>query len=433
VYSNKKNATTFSLVYRAQNDPRIHDPDASDMVFTEKQVGNPRKIKQRGDLEEEFGIDVRDNEGEAANYGIYYDDTEYDYMQHMRDMGTTTEAVFVEAPAAKKGKGHGKTKLEDALRDLDLEHQSGVSVASSAVSNAESFFSEDILPSEFVRKTTYQDQQNIPDAIAGFKPDMDPRLREVLEALDDEAYVEDDEDIFEALAQEGEEVDPSEWEASGWDDAEFQDEQGWESDHTVKADDNHTRPELVQENSTPATDLPDAEDHAEDHGDGDWMAEFSKFKKDAKFTPAQRRLDLQPSIVSGASSLMGGRKKKRKGALTSSEGYSMTSSVLARTEGQSILDARFDKIEEEYADDDGMDDGASMISGMSGFTGMSTASSQAPRLIRSDFNSTMEEFLGSHAVVGKRRVRKGRPQTGLEQLEDLRKELGPARVKSQRA
>jgi protein LTV1 len=426
--SNKKNATTFSLVYRAQNDPRIHDPEASDMVFTEKNMGNPRKIKQRGDLDEEFGTNVRDNEGEASNYGIYYDDTEYDYMQHMRDMGTTNEAVFVEAPA-KKGKANGKMKLEDALRDFDLHSQSGVSAASSTVSNAESFFSEDLLPSEFVRKTTYQDQQNIPDAIAGFKPDMDPRLREVLEALDDEAYVEDDEDIFEALAQEGEEVDSAEWESSRWNDADYQDDDGWESDHTIKADDDGTQKDLPQDNIPSATEI----DEAGDHGDGDWMAEFSKFKKDAKFTPAQRRVDLQSTVISGASSLVGGRRKKRKGALTSSEGYSMTSSVLARTEGQSILDARFDKIEEEYADEEGMDDGASMVSGMSGFTGMSTASSQAPRLIRSDFNSTMEEFLGSHAVVGKRRVRKGRPQTGLEQLDDLRKELGPARMKSQRA
>ena len=60
-------------------------------------------------------------------------------------------------------------------------------------------FGEDMAPSEFVRKTTYQDQQNIPDALAGFQPDMDPRLREVLEALEDDAYVDDDEDIFDNL------------------------------------------------------------------------------------------------------------------------------------------------------------------------------------------------------------------------------------------
>tara|TARA_R110002003_G_scaffold48_5_gene3949 strand:- start:21868 stop:22173 length:306 start_codon:yes stop_codon:yes gene_type:complete len=61
------------------------------------------KIKTRRDLEKEIQANVRKNEGEAANYGIYYDDTEYDYMQHMRDLGSGGgEAYFVEAPAEKK-------------------------------------------------------------------------------------------------------------------------------------------------------------------------------------------------------------------------------------------------------------------------------------------------------------------------------------------
>ncbi|KAF2434736.1 Low temperature viability protein [Tothia fuscella] len=397
------------------------------MVFTEKQAGNQSKIKQRGDLEEEFGVLTRANEGEAANHGIYYDDTEYDYMQHMRDVGAGGEAVFLEAPSKGKMAAKGKMSLDDALRNMDLQRQDGVSVSSSVISRAESLLPEEMLPSEFVRKRTYQDQQDTPDAIAGFQPDMDPRLREVLEALDDEAYVEEDEDIFEALAQEAEEVDPAEWQASRWDDAYEERDEGWESDRTVKADQSNAVPDMVPQVISGAVQLPDTEDH----GDGEWMAEFSKFKKDTKSKAAQKRLDLQSSILSTPSSLAGGRKKKRKGALTSTSGYSMTSSVLARTEGQSVLDARFDQIEEEYGEDNDLDDGASMMSGMSGFTGMSAMStnSQAPQLVRADFNSAMEEFLGSHAKVGKRRVRKGRPETGLEQLENIRKELGPARVK----
>ncbi len=63
----KKTATTFSLVYRAQNDPLIHDSEASYMVFTEKANPN-RKINHLSDLDSEFGDKVRGNEGEAANY-----------------------------------------------------------------------------------------------------------------------------------------------------------------------------------------------------------------------------------------------------------------------------------------------------------------------------------------------------------------------------
>jgi protein LTV1 len=398
------------------------------MVFTEKVDLNKNKVKQRDDLEEEFGLNVRDNEGEAANYGIYYDDTEYDYMQHMRDLGSSNEAVFLEAPTKAK-KEKGKMKLEDALQQLDIQSESGVSHASSIASTASSLFSEELLPSEFVRKQTYQDQQDIPDAIAGFQPDMDPRLREILEALEDDAYVDNDEEIFEALAENAEEVGQTEWETSQWESADAQDEDGWESDHTIRAEQDELPKDISHGALSAQVDFEDPGDH----GDGHWMAEFSKFKKDTKTKSAQKRLDLQSSVVTGASSLANGRKKKRKGALTSSTGYSMTSSVLARTEGQSMLDAKFDRIEEEYADDEGNDDASSMISGMSGLSGLSTASSQSPQLVRSDFNSIMEEFLGSHSKVGKRRVRQGRPQTGLEQLEEIRTGLGPARIKTQRA
>jgi protein LTV1 len=394
------------------------------MVFAEKTDLNRNKIKHRDDLEEEFGPAVRDNEGEAANYGIYYDDTEYDYMQHMRDLGTSSEAHFFDAPVKTK---KGKMKLEDALQDLDIKSESGVSHTSSVVSNTQSMFSEDMLPSEFVRPRTYQDQQDVPDKIAGFQPDMDPRLREVLEALDDEAYVDDDEDIFETLAGDAEEVNQDQWEDTFWEGQEGE-EEGWESDRTVKAGDCKSHGAALGREG--GVSLPQSEPPDDTHGDGDWMAEFSKFKKDAKSAPAQKRFNLQLSVLTGASSLASGRKKKRKGALTSTSGYSMSSSVLARTEGQSILDAKFNKIEEEYADDEGGDDSASMLSDMSRMTGTSKASSHAPQLVRSDFDSVMGEFLQNHSQVGKRRVRVGKARTGLEQLDEIRKELGPARIKT---
>ena len=52
---------------------------------------------------------MRENEGEAAEYGIFFDDTEYDYMQHLRSVGETPDAVLLEAPAS-KDQGKGKSK-----------------------------------------------------------------------------------------------------------------------------------------------------------------------------------------------------------------------------------------------------------------------------------------------------------------------------------
>jgi protein LTV1 len=62
----------------------------------------------RDALEDDLGPDVeavRENEGEAAEYGIFFDDTEYDYMQHLRPVGEAADAVLLEAPSKdKKGK-----------------------------------------------------------------------------------------------------------------------------------------------------------------------------------------------------------------------------------------------------------------------------------------------------------------------------------------
>lgn len=378
------------------------------MVLNPTPLPNTNKVKKLDDLASELGSEVghmRENEGEAANYGIYYDDTEYDYMQHMRDLGSGSgESFFVEAPATKnKGKGKEKQSLEDALREASLEDKPGP------------LLDEEILPSKNLRKVTYQAQQDVPDALAGFQPDMDPRLREVLEALEDEAYVDDDDEIFGELAKDGEEIDEDDFEEGAWDD----EDEGWESEDTAKPTKEY------KDAPTLAADLED--DDREDHGDGDWMADFSKFKKDQKFKAAlaaPSHSDLQSSLMTTTTN--GGRRKKRKGALTNASGFSMTSSSLFRTEGLTTLDARFEKIEEQYGLSEDMDDMASVSAASS------TASSvQGP--VRGDFDNIMDDFLGNYSMSGKRNVKKGRYQSGMEQLDEVRRGLGPARFRSQRA
>ncbi|KAI9760826.1 MAG: hypothetical protein M1835_000102 [Candelina submexicana] len=416
----KKTAQSFSLVHRAQNDPRIHDAEASDMVFRPLVPSN-QKIKTRNDLEEELGLNpatVRDNEGEAANYGVFYDDTSYDYMQHMRDLGGSVEATFVEAKG-EKAKGKGKQRLEDALRDVRLDDDES-KFGGVDIGVPETMLDADLLPSKQLQRRTYQDQQDVPDTLAGFQPDMDPRLREVLEALEDEAYVDDDDDIFGELAQDGEEVSVDEFEGVGWEDGE--EDAGWETDDTAKPNKEYK--------ATAASQVTDPQDivmgEGTDHGDGDWMKEFSKFKKVEKAKkerPPPSNSELQSSLMT-SSSMASGRRKKRKGAMTSSTGYSMTSSSLFRTEGLTLLDDRFDKIEEDYAEDE-MDDGVSISTGTS-------AASQGGS-VRQDFDSIMDEFLGGYSASGKKRIKKGGYQTGIEQLDEVRRGLGPARLRPQKA
>ena len=416
-------------MHRPQDDPRIHDASSSSMVFQELAPTQAHKIKNRSQLESELfghsdGADasdgIRTNEGEAAEYGVYFDDTEYDYMQHMRDLNDGHgESYFIEAPAKRKGQNSkGKVRLEDALRETSLDDK----VSEYGSTKGSILLEDEILPSKNLRKGTYQDQQDIPDVLAGFQPDMDPRLREVLEALEDEAYVDDDDDLFAQLAKEGDEVSPAEFEKSGHDGrGGVDDEDGWESDDTAKP--THEFKTTVEVSAVGENDVLMEDGPAQ--GTGDWMKEFSKFKKAEKSSADKRRAsnpDIQSSIMTGTST-NGGRRKKRKGALTSSTGYSMTSSSLLRTEGLTLLDARFDKIEEDYAAE-GMedDDGCASVS-----TGLSATSSQVPSL-RSDFDGIMDEFLGGYSMSGRKRVKKGAYQTGMEQLDEIRKGLGPARL-----
>lgn len=408
------------------------------MVFQELAPSQAHKIKNRNDLEAElFGSSessvlsgVRDNEGEAAEHGVYFDDTEYDYMQHIRDINAGSgsgESYFVEAAIKNKdGKGKGKLSLEDALRGTSLQEDPGESRASNG--GGPHLLDGDLLPSKDLRKSTYQDQQDVPDALAGFQPDMDPRLREVLEALEDEAYVDDEEDIFGEIAKDGAEVSLEEFEKAGFEDA--GDEAGWETDETEKPSKEYKTGDIAPPPIPQSADIMMGD--GPDHGDGDWMKEFSRFKQADKAInkaqPQASNADLQSSIMTGTS-MTGGRRKRRKGAMTSGTGYSMTSSSIFRTEGQTLLDARFDKIEENYAEDEmDMDDGGASI-----MTGSSMASSQAPSLVqRSDFDSIMDDFLGSYSMSGKKRVKKGGYQSGMEQLDEVRKGLGPARIKSQK-
>lgn len=431
-YSDKSTSTTFALVHRPQNDPKIHDAVSSSMVFQELAPSQAHKVKNRSDLESELfaGSDggnestrMRDNEGEAAEYGVFFDDSEYDYMQHMRDLDGGSgdgESHFIDAPVKKKeGKGKGKVPLDEALREFSLEdNRKGA--------RGSGLLDEEILPSKNLRRSTYQDQQDVPDVLAGFQPDMDPRLREVLEALDDEAYVDDEDDVFGELAKEKKEISMTEFEEVGFEGAiSGVEEDGWETDDTAKP----TREFKSGSMPIPRDSADVAMDNGSDRGDSDWMKEFNKFKsaENSKIEkPHAANVEGQSSIMTGTS-MTGGRRKKRKGAMTSSTGYSMTSSSLYRTEGLTLLDARFDKVEEDYAEDDMDDDGRASV-----VTGTSTTSSQAPPL-RSDFDSIMDDFLNGYSTSGRKRIKKGKNQSGIEQLDEIRKGLGPAKIKAEAA
>ena len=246
----------------------------------------------------------RANIGEAALYGVYYDDTEYDYMQHLRTVGLQeagVESVLLEAPnVSSKSKKQSK-KL--GRHEHDLFHD----------------LPEEALPSKIELPRELVTQNAVPDEISGLQPDMDPHLRQTLEALDDEAFVDDDlnDDFFQELVGGGErDKDDPEFEfhedGGSEDKKESTEAQGWEE-----------RFKDFKREQTKGTEQAYASDSDDD------------FSSD-ELSEAQDTMGELPVLPIS-------RKRRRKGQSDAS-GYSMSSSSMFRNAGLTLLDERFDKV-----------------------------------------------------------------------------------------
>jgi len=136
---------------------------------------------------------------------------------------------------------------------------------------------------------------------------MDPRLREVLEALEDDAYVDekDDEDVFGELVVDGKnngELAIDEFEAD------LDEDDGWESDATEKAP--HQPADIpvlsggnaeLRNRDISESELSDAEMAATAVAeDGDWLRDFAKYKRDT----AKRAPPPQAASIIAASAVL---------------------------------------------------------------------------------------------------------------------------------
>jgi protein LTV1 len=375
-------AQHFQLVHRSQRDPLIHDPDASQHVLKAFVRGNDKKGKTRADLEsllspDDVAHDARAHVGEASLYGIYFDDTEYDYMQHLRTAGAEeegVESILIEAPAtSQRSKGKGKSKDPISLRDLPPE----------------------ALPSASEIPRNYESQEAVPSSIAGFQPDMDPHLRQVLEALEDEAFVDDglEDDFFGELIAEGQRDADDEFDYQFCEDGDIP--------QNVPSTDDYEDPES-------------------------WEARFAQFKKEQKDAPPPS--DSDDELLSDGGDTIGtlpklpviGGKRRRKGTSDAS-GYSMSSSSMYRTETLMTLDERFDQLmEKEYGSGEGekVEEENDDLS--------SELSDEAPELVtsREDFEAIMDDFMDNYELLG-RKLKPVLPgDSGPEKLNTLRQAMG---------
>lgn len=372
----KQKFQRFQLVHRSHQDPLFHDTDASKAVLVPLEDATKKRRVKRSKLSTAAALaasaevphtgnlrtankndialvqkDMKPTEGMAAAYGITYDDSQYDYLQHLRPMGEG-DAVFIPAndeDEEEKFKGKNKEKGLAAL------------------------LGETMLPSKELRKYDYQQQQDTPDEIAGFKPNLNSDLREALVALEDENYLDEEQDVdevdvFGELLGGGNEISLDEYDKIAGNDYEYyddDDDDDWDYDDYEGQFDEYDQPN-AQDLENVEVQIPEGGAHG-----FDWEKDFNKFKKiqhkkandwdsDDGFSDEENGAsedeeddfvgelpDLNAKNLNSSKSTKK-KAKRKKGAKTDTSSYSMSSSAMARTEQMTIIDDKYDVLKEKY-------------------------------------------------------------------------------------
>jgi len=457
-------AQHFTLVHRSQQDPLIHDAESSNRIL--KPTTRKNQLKQLGQTREELERalgDVakkqRSNVGEAAQYGIFYDDTEYDYMQHLRAVGDDynrrrggedveddTEVIMLEAPKGVRPKGKGKAK----------DSETGVQMREEAEQDRKGGertlvqLPPEVLASEQMMPRTFEEER-----ARGIRPDMDPHLRQVLEALDDDAFLMrtaggkkageaqeevnvEEADDFDLAEDMGDEEDIDEFFGGivgGGELKDNEEEPEWR----------HLPPEgeesIWEDQGTKAAkELMQLKEQGGGVDDLSLESRVALFKKaQEEMQQAQVSQGLKPQKVAssvGSQSIFGEkgptRKSRHPGAKArlagsyyapsadgGSTAFSMSSSAMERNQGLTGLDEQFDRMEKIYEqdsdeeDEDEEDDGEKI-----------DVTNPA------DLDAIFDDFLNKNELVGnKLRERLGdRETTSSEKVDILRRELGDVRL-----
>lgn len=456
-------AQHFTLVHRSQQDPLVYDAESSSRVLKPATRKNQQRQGQtREELEQELGDYAkkqRSNVGEAAQYGIFYDDTEYDYMQHLRAVGDDyhrrrggvdeeddTEVIMLEAPKVAQARGKGKSK----------EFETGVLLKEDATveDNKERKLLQlpkEVLPSEQMMPRYFEEEKE-----RGLRPDMDPHLRQVLEALEDDAFLmrtagksgekditeedefdfddedevvagqEDEEDIddfFSGIVQDGE-LDEGDEEPE-WKYLPPEGEESIWEDQGSKA-----AKELLQ--------LKQQGGGVEDLSLESRVALFKKAQQEQQQKMMDNYGTQKQRVASsvGSQSIFGekgaSRKSRHPGAKArlaatfyapsadgGSTAFSMSSSAMERNQGLTGLDEQFDRMEKIYeqnSDDDDDDIDEEEVDGK--------------EVDLTNLDDIFDDFLNNNELVGnKLRERLGnRNTTASEKVDILRQELGEMRL-----
>ncbi|CAI4045922.1 hypothetical protein SUVZ_11G0760 [Saccharomyces uvarum] len=436
-----KNSQRYVVVHRPHDDPSFYDTDASAHVLVP--VSNPNKPSTDAELRKKDVIsekpkDEKAHIGEAALYGINFDDSGYDYTQHLKPIGLDPENSIFIASKDKEQKAEKKNIedlfIEPKYRRDEIEKD-----------NVPPVFQRGVAKPEYLSH-----QQDTTDEIRGFKPDMNPALREVLEALEDEAYVVNDDIVVEdprksnaekkAEAKKGDDDAEDDIFAQllgsgeAGDQDEFEDEfDEWDIDNVENFEDENYVEEMAQFDNI---------ENLEDLGNIDYQADVRRFQKgkstlekansDDEFSNAglesinpSEEEDVLGDLPSIQDKNKTGKKKRRsrqkKGAMSDVSGFSMSSSAIARTETMTVLDDQYDQIingyenyEEELEEDE-----------------EKTYQPFDMTTERSDFESMLDDFLDNYELEsGGRKLAKKDKE--IDRLKEAADEVSKGKLSARR-
>ncbi|XP_052871457.1 protein LTV1 homolog [Anopheles cruzii] len=130
-FIDKKNAVTFRLVNRSQQDPLYVDETAPQNVLMpvripEKYANLAGGIKRQSTSG--VKVDPTKRKTEQAKFGIYYDD-DYDYLQHLREPGRNEvfwEPIDTKATKEQPGAKNVSIKLPSSVFASEYEEKEGI-------------------------------------------------------------------------------------------------------------------------------------------------------------------------------------------------------------------------------------------------------------------------------------------------------------------
>ncbi|GAA6014426.1 hypothetical protein JCM11491_007049 [Sporobolomyces phaffii] len=401
----KPGTKTFQLVHRSQRDPLIHDPEASDRVLKEISKTKGKAGQQQYEASEYSFTDptagARDVKEspfapDASSYGIFFDDQEYDYLQHLRSVGDRPDAHLVEAPTPKERQRNKHNKKHEIAGFEERPTRQAFVLP------------EDALPSHPLDEVSYQQyhQERQRAEERGLMPDLDPRIREVLEALDDEAYAVDDgegtdgEDAFWGGVVKGGEGDGDEWDDDDDDDDDGGVEETGEGIEKLKLANGNEVHVVAGEGEWDAVKRFKAQhrtggsDDDEDEDEDEYGSEMGDTI--AELVKSSARRPPRGAVTRGAGSAVG-------------SAFSMSSSAMFRNEGLRTLDDRFDQIEKMYDESDDDSWGGGGGSDDDDDEGAEQGEFHGPQ--REDLEQIMDDFLSRYEVIGGKMRQQLKPTT----------------------